>query len=259
MFKKWTIFLSISFIAGILYGCGSILPDKFIYPNDMKSEDMRKDNISDEEIGFSNEKKPEKQQTVAVNKDYSDEEANDPVEAGDTTLFGEQSENNTTPAKEEKKSYINYKHTDPNAIPRPIANRKKKKHEFKNVVPSDKGYNALSKTYNMPFDKLWDEILEIMLSLPIENIDKNSGIILSGYTENMTGLEAAATQINPFSDGSRLVRYKYTVKLYDYGDSSEVVVIPFAQVSKNRRWHEGKPAVEITKKLMRIIVRRLGD
>jgi hypothetical protein len=134
---------------------------------------------------------------------------------------------------------------------------KAKKIEMPGVESEGKWKNALTKTYPLPYGTVFDTVLESILYLPIETVDKSAGIITTGWKRDTDLTKEALVAINVFGDGVRLVRYKYSVRVYDRGEKTKITVIPFAQVTKNRRWIDGNPSVAITEKLMQKIIQEM--
>jgi len=227
-------------IAVSIAGC-SMLPDRLIYPNDMKTVKPKEETVTIKD-------EPAKGEGVEV---VGDEQAAEEPSPGEEVVFGSASKPaEVVGKKDEVSDYANYSEKEEKVL----TQREKKRIPRVKAHKSGKGYNALTKTFPIGYDQLWDDVVETMLFLPLKTIDKSSGIIVSDWTMNKDIGSAAMAASNIFGDGIRLIRYKYTVRVYDHGDSAEVTVIPFAQVSKNRRWHEAKPAVAITEKLMRKII-----
>jgi hypothetical protein len=131
---------------------------------------------------------------------------------------------------------------------------KTKKGDMPGVESEGKWKNGLTKSYPLPYGKVFDAVLDSMLYLPIETVDKSAGIIATGWKMDQDFTKEALAGINIFGDGVRLLRYKYSVRVYDRGKETAVTVIPFAQVTKNRRWFDGNPSVAITEKLMQKII-----
>jgi len=129
-----------------------------------------------------------------------------------------------------------------------------KRGELPGVVTEERWKNALSKSYRQPYNKVFEAVLESMLYLPVEAVDKSAGIITTGWTRKQDFNKDTLGSINVFGDGVRLVRYRYSVRIYDRGEETIIKVIPFAQVTKNRRWIDGNPSVVISEKLMQKII-----
>jgi len=232
-------------IAISMAGC-SIFPDRLIYPNDMKTVKSKKETVTVKA-------EPAEGEDMEAAGDAQTGEETSP---GEEVVFGSASK----PAevggeKDEATDYANYSEKEGKVL----TQRERKRLSKVNAHKSGKGYNALTKTFPIGYDQLWEDVVETMLFLPLKTIDKSSGIIVSDWTMNRDIGAAAMAASNIFGDAVRIIRYKYTVRVYDRGDSAEITVIPFAQVSKNRRWHEAKPAIEITEKLMRKIIRKVEE
>ncbi len=226
-------------------GC-SMLPDRLIYPNDMETLKPKKETVT------IKDEPAEGEGMEAAGGEQAVEEAS----PGEEVVFGSASkpaEVEVGGKKDEVPNYANYSEKEGKILTQRETKRLPKVKAHK----SGKGYNALTKTFPISYDQLWDDVVETMLFLPLKTIDKSSGIIVSDWTMKRDIGAAAMEASNIFGDGMRIIRYKYTVRVYDHADSAEVTVIPFAQVSKNRRWHEGKPAIAITNKLMRRIIQQV--
>jgi len=226
-------------------GC-SMFPDRLIYPNDMKTIKPKKETVT------VKDEPAEGEGIEVVGGEQTVEEAS----PGEEVVFGSASKPaEVVGEKDEEPDYANYSEKEEKIL----TQRERKRLGKVKAHKSSKGYNALTKTFPIGYDQLWDDAVETMLFLPLKTIDKSSGIIVSDWTMNQDIGAAAMAASNIFGDGIRIIRYKYTVRVYDHGDSAEITVIPFAQVSKNRRWHEAKPAMAITKKLMRKIIRKVEE
>ena len=197
----------------LIAGCGTILPDRLIYPNDMKSmEDEKKE----KEIAPSSMETSEKKNKAE--------------------LVEETKEKPTSP----------------------VPDRLKKKERI-DALPSDVGHNALMRLFNVPFEDTWNSVVETMMPLNLSAIDKSSGLLITGWIQDDRLAEGKNISSGLLGDVVRFVRYKYIVRVSDLGGGTRVTVVPFAQVSKNRRWHQGKPSVVITEKLMRKFIKKMED
>jgi hypothetical protein len=125
--------------------------------------------------------------------------------------------------------------------------------------PSDIGHNALTRTFNIGFDEAWNGVVDTMMPLNLVAIDKSSGVLITGWIQDERLKNQKNLTSGLFGDIARFVRYKYVVRVSDMGGSTKLTVVPFAQVSKNRRWHQGKPSVVITEKLMRKLIKKMED
>jgi hypothetical protein len=232
-------------IAISMAGC-SMFPDRLIYPNDMKTVKPKKETVTVKA-------EPAEGEGIEV---VGDEQAGEEASPGEEVVFGSAAKPAEVVGKEdEAPDYANYSEKEGKIL----TQRERKRLSKVKAHKSGKGYNALTKTFPIGYDQLWDDAVETMLFLPLKTIDKSSGIIVSDWTMNRDISSAAMAASNIFGDGIRIIRYKYTVRIYDRGDSAEITVIPFAQVSKSRRWHEAKPAMAITEKLMRKIIRKVEE
>ncbi|GMT41800.1 MAG: hypothetical protein IEMM0002_0211 [bacterium] len=124
---------------------------------------------------------------------------------------------------------------------------------------SGEGHSALVYVFPVEFDTGWDNILEAMLDLPLMSVDKSSGILITGWINNKGVPKKRAASINIFGGSSKLVRYKYVVRVYDLGAVSKVKVIPFTQVMENRRWRVADPEVMVSEKLMKRIITKMEE
>ena len=205
----------------LIAGCGTILPDRLIYPNDMTS--MEDDKKNEKEITAPSMETPASSKTAEL----VDEK------------------------KVEEPSASDYPH--------PVPDRLKKKESSIDALPSDVGHNALMRLFNVPFEKTWDGVVETMMPLNLSAIDKSSGILITDWIKDERLTNQANITSGILGDVVRFVRYKYIVRVSDVGGGTKVTVVPFAQVSKNRRWHQGKPAVAITEKLMRKLIKKMEN
>ncbi len=199
----------------LVAGCGTFLPDRLIYPKDMKS--LNDDKKKEKEIAPS---------SVAA------------ADSRPAELVEETGE------KEPAADY-------------PVPDRLKKKKEPIDALPSDVGHNALMRLFNVPFEDTWNGVVETMMPLNLSAIDKSSGVLITGWIQKDRQINEANAALGIFGDVTRFVRYKYIVRVSDVGGGTKVTVVPFAQVSKNRRWHQGKPSVVISEMLMRKLIKKM--
>lgn len=217
-------------------GCGTILPDRLIYPTGMKSldEDEEKE-ISPSSMG----------------------EAGELADGGDKVIFGQPE---TGGSQELKPAYLaeGKKETKADKPDNPpSARNRSKKPAPVDAERSDIGHNVLTRAFNAGFDEVWDSVVDTMMPLNLAAIDKSSGVLITGWIQDSRLKNQTAVMQGIFGDTARYVRYKYIVRVVDEGVSTRVTVVPFAQVSKNRRWHQGKPAIVITEMLMRKFIEKV--
>ncbi len=259
------IFQSVFIVALAVFvsGCGTILPNKLIYEHeDSKAAKAAKEKKTPNEVSIG--AKP------VFEEDFTYGQLA-PVEVAansgdDKVLFGSgpaavaKRPIETAPSSAPKQVKPTAKGSGYTPPPRPLTKREIKNLPPINVEKSDKGHNALTKAYDISIAKLWDEVLDLSLAMPLIAIDKSSGVIITDWVNDSDLAKIQLAAINPFGDGFRVVRFRFTVRMYDLGSGrSEVTVVPFAQVLKNRRWVDGKPSIVITEKLMRKIINRLGN
>lgn len=215
------LFIRVAFLTAVpllIAGCGTILPDRLVYPNDMKT--LKEDKTKEKEIA------PPSMEAAKENK-------------------------KTEPVEE-----IREKEPAASDSPQAVPDRFKKKEPI-DALPSDVGHNALMRLFNAPFEDTWDGVVETMMPLNLSAIDKSSGVLITGWIQDERLLDEKNITSGVFGDTVRFVRYKYIVRVSDVGGGTKVTVVPFAQVSKNRRWHQGKPSVVITEKLMRKLIKKM--
>ena len=226
------MFIRIAFVTAIpllIAGCGTLLPDRLVYPNDMKS--------------MEDEKKKEK-------------------EIAPSSMVIAEEKNKAEPAVSKKAELVDEtQEKEPNAFdyPHPVPDRLKKKESSIDALKSDVGHNALMRLFNVTFEETWNSVVETMMPLNLSAIDKSSGVLITGWIQDERLVNQANVTSGILGDVVRFVRYKYIVRVSDLGGGTRVTVVPFAQVSKNRRWHQGKPSVVITEKLMRKLIKKMED
>lgn len=226
-----TVTISMFFVS-----CGTILPNRLIYPADMKTLDE--------------DKKKEKEITPSQMG-----EAGTPADGNDKVIFGKQEtsgELKPVNLAEENKE----KEAAGPGSSLPAKNRSKKPAPV-DAERSDIGHNVLTRAFNAGFDEVWDGVVETMMPLNLSAIDKSSGVLITGWIQDSSFESQKAFMQGIIGDAIRFVRYKYIVRVVDEGVSTRVTVVPFAQVSKNRRWHQGKPAMVITEMLMRKFIEKM--
>ena len=234
--------LSTVIISMFIVSCGTILPDRLLYPTDMKSLD--------------DDKKKEKEITPSSMK-----EAGEPADRGDKVVFGEKETGGSQKPSEELKPISLVEETKEKK-PAVTGSSLSAKNRSKKPIPvdadrSDIGHNALARAFNAGFEEVWDGVVETMMSLNLAAIDKSSGVLITGWIQDSRLQNQTAMMPGIKGDTIRFVRYKYIVRVVDEGGSTRVTVVPFAQVSKNRRWHQGKPAIVITEMLMRKFIKKM--
>jgi len=204
---------------------------RLFYPVDMTAEDMKKEKTEKDEIYLDeNAKKVEIKEEVP------------PPPEGSTLEIAE---------AEKKRELVGTGYARPGV--------KSGGADIAGAVKSDLSKNALAITFNKNFEQTWDKVLEVMLTHNLTSIDKSGGVMITGWIQDKRLLDAKSVASGIIGDTVRFVRYKYVVRLKEGGGSTEVTVIPFAQVTKSRRWHQGTPSVAIAKKLMRKIVKKMEE
>ena len=219
--------------------CGTILPDRLIYPTDMKSLDEDKDKeITPSQVG----------------------EAEKPANGDDKVIFGKPETGGSQAATEGlKPTYLAEEKKEKEAAETgsSLSAKNRSKKPAVDAEHSDIGHNVLTRAFNAGFDEVWDGVVETMMPLNLSAIDKSSGVLITGWIQDSRLKNQTAALQGIIGDTIRYVRYKYIVRVVDEGLSTRVTIVPFAQVSKNRRWHQGKPAIVITEMLMRKFIEKM--
>ena len=208
----------------LVAGCGTFLPNRLVYPTEMKS--------------LEDDKKKEKEISPS------------PVEAAEVKKKSEPADSRPAGLVEESRE------KEP-AADYPVPDRLKKKKEPIDALPSDVGHNALMRLFNVPFEDTWNGVVETMMPLNLSAIDKSSGVLITGWIQKNRQINETDAALGVFGDVTRFVRYKYIVRVSDVGGGTKVTVVPFAQITKNRRWHQGKPSVVISEMLMRKLIKKM--
>jgi hypothetical protein len=115
--------------------------------------------------------------------------------------------------------------------------------------------NAVAKDYTLRFGSAWERTLEAVLEIPLNTIDRSSGIVTTEWVYDENPADKAMS-MNPFGD-TRRVRYKYTVRVMDKGNGTQIKVVPFAQTLSTGGWRDAKPSLLITEEMFQRIEREL--
>lgn len=117
--------------------------------------------------------------------------------------------------------------------------------------------NALQKDYNIKFGSVWSRIVETIVDLPLNTLDRSSGMIITGWIYGERMDKNAIVSINPFG-ADTVIRYRYNVRVADKGAMTQIKVVPFAEAFKGGKWGESKPSLVITNRLFNRIERELA-
>jgi len=115
--------------------------------------------------------------------------------------------------------------------------------------------NSVEKDYRLRFGVVWGRLIEAMLKIPLDTVDRSSGIIITAWIIDRSD---AKDVMNFIGGGSNNIRYKYTIRVLDRGAMTQIKVIPFAQQVKSRRWSTAKPSIIVTNRLFSRIDRELS-
>jgi hypothetical protein len=117
--------------------------------------------------------------------------------------------------------------------------------------------NSVQKDYAMRFGIVWARVLESFLELPLNVVDRSSGIIITDWITDRAGARAGMS-LSLFDAKDKIVRYKYTIRILDRGAMTQIKVIPFTQVSNNKKgWASAKPSLSVTESMFQRIEREL--
>lgn len=109
--------------------------------------------------------------------------------------------------------------------------------------------NAIQKSYPMEFGKAWRRALEAMLEMPLNTVDKSSGVITTEWVYDKAKGSNDILSFAMLGSKTASVRYKYTVRILDGGSFTAIKVVPFAQVRKAQQWDTALPNIVVTKKM----------
>lgn len=116
--------------------------------------------------------------------------------------------------------------------------------------------NSVQKDYAMRFGIVWARVLESFLELPLNVVDRSSGIIITDWITDLAGARAGMS-LSLFDAKDKIVRYRYTIRILDRGALTQIKVIPFTQVAKDKRWDSAKPSLSVTESMFQRIEREL--
>ncbi len=106
--------------------------------------------------------------------------------------------------------------------------------------------NSIQKDYPMRFGIVWERALESFLELPLHAVDRSSGIIITDWiTDTDRTGSGGDLSLRLFGAKDKIVRYKYTIRIMDRGDITQIKVIPFTQVTKGKNWIAAKPGLSV--------------
>lgn len=91
--------------------------------------------------------------------------------------------------------------------------------------------HVVSRDYPLPFETVWERALEVVLSVPLSSVDKNSGVIITEWiygSDTRKNVEIT----DPFSGGAIKTRRKYTVLIKSKGAETKVKVASNFQKEK---------------------------
>lgn len=221
---KIAFFFGLLAVAGFSAACGTILPNKFIYP----VEDGKKGETPPAPKEKAAETKPaeaeSKPASAATGKSTDGEPQRSPEHMAVNPLML------TIPAPDKKAPPV-----------------------VTDAIKISSAPNTLQREFNMGSDQAWDRILGFMVGGPLIVVDKSSGLIISDWIFWFNP-EADAMGGGLFGDGQRLTRYKYAVKIEANGERSAVKVISYTQYSQGKRWVDGKAQDFIGQQLMKKII-----
>ncbi|MBI4666475.1 MAG: hypothetical protein HY751_08715 [Nitrospinae bacterium] len=109
--------------------------------------------------------------------------------------------------------------------------------------------NSVQKDYPMRFGVAWNRVVESILDLPLEVVDRSSGVIITGWIYDESRSGDGMLSLNPLAGMERKIRYKYTVRILDRGNLTQLKVVPFAESIKGQRWEGAKASILITNRL----------
>ena len=118
--------------------------------------------------------------------------------------------------------------------------------------------NAIQKDYPMRFGVVWGRIIESLLEMPLDTVDRSSGIITTGWIYDQRANAGDLLSLNPFNLAQTKVRYRYTVRVLDRGDMTQIRVVPFAEVVTGTRWDYAKPSLIITNRMFERLEQELA-
>ena len=116
--------------------------------------------------------------------------------------------------------------------------------------------NSMAKDFRMRFGVIWGRTIEALMEIPLQTVDRSSGIIVTDWVVDTAG--ATSGFLNMQSAGKRVVRYKYTIHIIDRGSMTRIKVIPFTQTLNDRKWMPAKPGLVVTTRMFNRIELELG-
>jgi len=116
---------------------------------------------------------------------------------------------------------------------------------------------SLIRSFNLDYNQAWEKVLETMLTLPIISADKSGGVITTDWIVDSKAKNVEVVPI--FGAAPSIERYRYVVKLYDMGGTTEVAVVQVAQRSGPHHWIDKVPATKVSANLMNKIISNLEN
>ncbi len=115
--------------------------------------------------------------------------------------------------------------------------------------------NSIAKDFNLPFGSAWERGMEALLEIPLNTVDRSSGIVTTDwiYDENAND---SLLDFLPMGGGKK-IRYKYTIRMMDTGDGTQIKVVPFAHALTNGGWRPAMSSLLITERMFERIEREL--
>lgn len=117
--------------------------------------------------------------------------------------------------------------------------------------------NSVQKDYPMRFGIVWERVLESFLELPLNVVDRSSGIIITDWITDRASA-ASGLSLRVFGAKDKIVRYKFTIRILDRGNLTQIKVIPFTEeVAKDKSWVSAKPGLMVAEAMFLRVEREL--
>jgi len=118
--------------------------------------------------------------------------------------------------------------------------------------------NSVQKDYRMRFGVVWGRVIEALLELPLNTVDRSSGVIVTDWIYDEANAARGLLSFNPLGSQQLKIRYKYTIRILDRGNLTQIKVVPFAQVVKDRQWAPVKASIVVTDRMFSRVDRELA-